>query len=380
MQDIRHLNSKYMYPLLYTCCGNLCDEERETLKDRVVALSIELVPIHETLGILVSTKHPRKSVAVADKKDLILSIFLAQVEKDEASIETGFQRALRKSTVAVLVDDLSEQVDSSMLLNKHEWLHNFVPSDLPDNNSLDFDDLDITNPMQFESDAEQKDSANDDDEIISPRSVIRQAASIMTNLDADGGGTVSKEEWIASGGTLEVFERWDFSGDGELDKQELEAMVSAEQELTQVKALSPYQIALAAFVVIVIAALVNVVLLVVFLDTSVSVINNDKVLIQCQSQSHSQLSVSWLMDDHQSAVARAATMIDQNTATVSFSTSQIGGTYPAVLMGWLHVGMPYLCTNCLPSGSLFTIWKDSGHVYSSEVTTNQKEPVARLYR
>jgi hypothetical protein len=329
--DIREMNSKYMYPLLYACCGDVSDEERETLKDRVVALSIELVPIHQTLAILASAKHPRDSIAVAEKRALSLSIFLGKIEREKRN-ETDLERALRKAPIPVLVEVLLKKIDSRVLLHKHEWLLTVVPDGLSvDIQITDKADLmepdsnDKTDSIEwFESDSDEDVPESPRSDLPrSPRSVRRKAADTMARMDADGDGQVCKEEFVASGGTVEEFERFDRNGDGMLHREEIQEMVSAEQEQVQVNALFPYQIALGAFIAITLACLVNIILLFMFLETSFGISNNDKMLIACQAQSHSQISVSWLVEDHQGAVERAAGLIDQSAVTVSFSTTQL---------------------------------------------------------
>ena len=250
--DIRDMNSKYMYPLIHVCCGDVSDDERIHLKDRVVALSIHLIPLHETLAILASAQPVRQSIAVADANDLELSIFLEKIEKGDKPDETALQRALRRSPLAVLAANLSKEVDSSTLLDNHEWLQSFA-ADLLDTSalvgSLDHKEgqyladseliqlgqnVDLWN---YDSDADEQQPPTADT-LQSPRSVQTKACNIMSRLDTNGDGLVSREEFVAGGGTAEEFERWDRDGSGSLDFEEIQAMMAAEQEHVQVKALS----------------------------------------------------------------------------------------------------------------------------------------------
>ena len=76
---------------------------------------------------------------------------------------------------------------------------------------------------------EQLDASN----IFDLHSIPNHGADIMANMDVDDDDKVSKEEWAASGGTIEIFEKWDRDGDGHLDRDEVEAMVDSSKHARQ---------------------------------------------------------------------------------------------------------------------------------------------------
>ena len=154
----------------------------------------------------------------------------------------------------------------------------------------------------------------------------------------------------------------------------------SEHGVTREGGLWAYQVVLANIIIGMVAILVVVGIMEILVAGAFDVINNDKRLIQCQAQSYSQLTSTWLLRTQVNAVTRSALLLGSGDASVGFATAQVNGSYPAILMGWMEAGMPYLCMNCLPAGSLFTVWQNAGHAYSSEIADNQTQPIARLYR
>ena len=68
------------------------------------------------------------------------------------------------------------------------------------------------------------------------------------------------------------------------------------------------------------------------------VINVDKQLILCQNQNFAQVVTEWVVQDLLDTVQRSAQLVAAGSATTYFSSSQIGGTFPAVMMGVMNSG------------------------------------------
>ena len=68
------------------------------------------------------------------------------------------------------------------------------------------------------------------------------------------------------------------------------------------------------------------------------VIDVDKQLILCQNQNFAQVVTEWIVQDLIDTVQRSAQLVAAGSATTDFSSSQIGGTFPAVMMGIMNSG------------------------------------------
>ena len=68
------------------------------------------------------------------------------------------------------------------------------------------------------------------------------------------------------------------------------------------------------------------------------IINEDKRLILCQNQNFAQVVTEWMVQDLIDTVQRSAELVAAGAATADFSSSQIGGSFPAVMMGVMNSG------------------------------------------
>ena len=76
------------------------------------------------------------------------------------------------------------------------------------------------------------------------------------------------------------------------------------------------------------------------------VINVDKQLILCQNQNFAQVVTEWIVQDLIDTVRRSAQLAAAGSvATTDFTTSQIGGSFPAVMMGIMNSG--YCTVRCI---------------------------------
>jgi hypothetical protein len=80
-------------------------------------------------------------------------------------------------------------------------------------------------------------------------------------------------------------------------------------------------------------------------DRAYEVINNDKKLILCQNQNFAQVVTEWIVQDLIDTVQRSAQLVGGGTATTDFSSAQIGGSFPAVVMGIMNAGAPFVGSN-----------------------------------
>ena len=85
------------------------------------------------------------------------------------------------------------------------------------------------------------------------------------------------------------------------------------------------------------------------------VIDKDKCQTVCQAQSHTLLVTDYLLQDLYNTVQRTAMLVSTNDATFLIDNQQlqVGGTYPAVLLGLMSSNIPFVGAH----GSLFTIWQ-----------------------
>ena len=73
-------------------------------------------------------------------------------------------------------------------------------------------------------------------------------------------------------------------------------------------------------------------------DRAYEVINNDKQLILCQNQNFAQVVTEWIVQDLIDTVQRTAQLVAGGIAAADFSSAQIGGSFPAAVMGIMNAG------------------------------------------
>ena len=83
------------------------------------------------------------------------------------------------------------------------------------------------------------------------------------------------------------------------------------------------------------------------------VMDNDKMLVECQSHNFVALIGRSLIKDLLDSVSRSANLVSTNSASTTFSGSTLQGSYPASIMGIMASGMPFVGN----ASSMFTIWQ-----------------------
>ena len=130
-----------------------------------------------------------------------------------------------------------------------------------------------------------------------------------------------------------------------------------------------------AVAVLIYGGLTIAVTLSLMLDASFGVLEDDKVSIGCQSQSHSAMVTAWLTQDLYDTVARSAVLSSNRDVWTTFNDDQqINGTLTAVLMGLVSANVPSIGKQ----GSLFVVWQDVGSALSAQ--TDGGSVTAHLYR
>ena len=107
------------------------------------------------------------------------------------------------------------------------------------------------------------------------------------------------------------------------------------------------------------------------------VVKHDMAAGQCQSQNYLQLVTSWLVRDLLSNVGRSKQLLVTTSTTAGFSGRALSGTFAEAIMSMMNASNPVVGRH----GSLFTAWKQQGHVFSSEYDESKMPtPIAHLYR